>query len=161
MKTCLTYCQNPWRNKEDNQFATFIIFPVTTKQSVPVPGYRQAAGRCRGQVLFFCEKMPPNAKVSPLRTSTRVSISCLSMASASPFSCFSTWPGVFSAYSQLKPHSSLLQHRRRDLPCPATASLNSTGSGAAFATGNLIGDLASLLDAGRAACGRPINAGWQ
>ncbi len=88
--------------------------------------------------------MPPNAKVSPLRTSTRVSISCLSMASASPFSCFSTWPGVFS----------LIRSLSRTLPCCSTVGVTSMPStrlfelhrsGAAFATGNLIGDLASCL----------------
>ena len=55
---------------------------------------------------------------------------------------------LYTSYSQLKPHSSLLQHRRRDLHAQHRL-FELHRSGAAFATGNLIGDLASLLDAGR------------
>ncbi len=69
------------------------------------------------------------------------------MASASPFSCFSTARRIL-AYSQLKPHSSLLQHRRRDLHAQHRL-FELHRSGAAFATGNLIGiSLPCLMLAG-------------
>jgi hypothetical protein len=51
MKNRLMYCQNPWRNK-DNQFTSFVIFPVAAKQR-PSQGYRQAAERCRGRFVFL------------------------------------------------------------------------------------------------------------
>ena len=75
--------------------------------------------------LFLCEKIPPSAIVSPLLTSTCVSISCLSIANTSPSACCRTCPGTFwliCSFSLILPFCNTVGVTS----IPSTASLNST-----------------------------------
>ncbi len=141
----LTYCQNPWRNK-DNQFATFIIFP-SRRNRRPSTGISPSSGTLSRAVLFLREKCRPTLK--SLRCELRPA--SLSPAYQSPAL------RRFPASAPAPERSRLFAAFSRTLPCstvgvtsmPSTASLNSTDVGAAFATGNLIWISLPLFDAGR------------